>query len=177
MTKVGIVLGIIGILIGSGGLVIGYLAWENQTGLQAMIDNSEYQLASHKIWSVYYGNIFTPDELVYQTIPNMSLNIELNLPVSLYLIFTTSTRIIPTPGSFSDMLFYFILDDVRMTNPFTRAGSYQGTASYEYHSVCLTHFFEVMSPGTYNFSVSVISEYSPNFIRESTFTITSFPTN
>ncbi len=173
MSKVGIALGIIGILLGTGGIGIGYLAWENQVDLQTRLENVEIQ--SYKIWSIYLGDIFTPTELVYQTIPNMSLILELNLPVSLYLIFTTSARIIPTPSSFSDMLFYFMLDDVRMTTPFTRVGSFEGTASYEYHSVSLSHFFELISPGTYNFSISVISEYGANFIRESTFTVISFP--
>ena len=180
MAKLTFVLGIIGILLGTAGLGVGYIAWENQADLQTRLINVESQdnqSTSYHVWSTYEEAIFTPTELIFQSLPNMSQIIDISDPVSLYLIFTTSAKIIPEPSSFSDILFYFILNNERMENPFTRVGSFQGTASYEYHSVSLTQFFNVMSPGTYNFSISVFSESAGNFIRESSLTILSFPSS
>jgi hypothetical protein len=167
MGKGGVVLGIIGILIGAGGVGYGFFIWINQNNLQRTLD-------SYNIWHSSYQNVFTPPELEYVVIPNISIILEINSPVFLHLLFTSSARIIPTSG-FSDILFYFMLDGVRWQNPFTRVGSYQGTATYQYHSVILQHFLNEVTPGVYNFTISVISEYAANFIRESEFTIQSFP--
>ncbi|MEJ2249698.1 MAG: hypothetical protein P8Y97_08570 [Candidatus Lokiarchaeota archaeon] len=167
MGKGGVVLGIIGILLGAGGIGYGFFLWINQNNLQNSV-------GSQKIWHSSYNSIYTPPELEYVTIPNMSILIELNSPVSLHLLFTSSAKIINDSG-FSDILFYFMLNDVRLTSPFTRVGTYQGVAEYNYYSVVLQKFYEKITPGMYNFTIQVISEYGANFLRESEFFIQSFP--
>ncbi|MFW9930341.1 MAG: hypothetical protein ACFFD1_13175 [Candidatus Thorarchaeota archaeon] len=107
----------------------------------------------------------------------MSLIIEFDLIYSLYLMFTTSARILPSSTSFSDIIFYFMLDGQRIQSPFTRVGSYEGMSTYEYHSVSLNHYFQAMPPGTYNFTIELISESAGNFIRESSFNIIGLPNN
>ena len=99
---------------------------------------------------------------------------EIGAPVSLYLSFTSSARVLPDPASFADILFYFAMDGVRLTSPFTRVGPYQGQDTYDYHSVSLTYVIDEASPGVHNFAIVVFSETAGNFIRESTFVIISF---
>ena len=165
MAKAGVALAIIGIIIGACGLWFGYTAWSNQADIQA---------SPQRLWYSSSEDIFTPTALVYEIVPDMNISIDLDTPVSLHLTFTSAARILPDPASFSDILFYFVVDGVRLTSPFTRVGSYQGQANYEYHSVSMTHVIDEASPGHHSFAISVISERAGNFIRESTFTIVSF---
>ena len=180
MAKAGIALAIIGIIIGASGFWFGYTAWSNQADIQARLTGAEEQLNSQspqtpqRLWYSYSEDIFTPSELVYEVVPNMNISIDLDTPVSLHLTFTSAARILPNPASFSDILFYFAVDGVRLTSPFTRVGSYEGQATYEYHSVSMTHVIDEASPGHHDFAIVVISESAGNFIRESTFTIVSF---
>lgn len=175
MAKGGIVLGIIGMLLGAGGIGFGFLAWSNQAGIQASLIDAQNQLISQNVWSISYDNIYYPPQGVYNPIPNMSLIIDLGVPVSLHLLFTSSARIWSDPSSFSDIFFHFMLDSVQIPESWTRVGSYKGTASYEYHSVVMQQFIQVISPGIYNFTIDILSENASNFIRESTFTIFSYP--
>ncbi len=180
MAKAGIALAIIGIIIGASGFWFGYSAWSNQADIQARLAGAEEQLNSQspqRLWYSQSEDIFTPSELVYEAVPNMNISIDLDAPVSLHLTFTSAARILPDPASFSDILFYFVVDGVRLTSPFTRVGSYEGQATYEYHSVTMTHVINEASPGHHDFAIVVISEYAGNFIRESTFTIVSFAIN
>lgn len=178
MTKTGVALAIIGIILGASGIWFGYTAWSNQTDIQARLTNAEDQLNSQNIPQLWYSSnedILTPAELDYETVPNMSISIEVDKPVSLHLTFTSSARILPDSSSFSDILFYFMVDNVRLASPFARVGCYEGTATYEYYSVSLAHVMEMSSPGTHSFTIVVISERAGNFIRESAFTIVGFP--
>jgi hypothetical protein len=177
MSKAGVALAILGIIIGASGFWFGYTAWSNQVDIQARLLGAEEQLNSQspqRLWYSSSEDIFTPTALVYEIVPNMNISIDLDTPVSLHLTFTSAARILPDPASFSDILFYFVVDGVRLTSPFTRVGSYQGQAAYEYHSVSMTHVIDGASPGHHDFAISLISERAGNFIRESTFTIVSF---
>jgi len=51
--------------------------------------------------------------------------------------FSASTKILPDPISYADILFYFMIDGVRLVNPYARVGPYEGQATYNYLSVCL----------------------------------------
>jgi len=175
VAKGGIVLGIIGMLLGAGGIGFGFLAWSNQTVIQASLTDAQNQLTAQKVWSISYKNLYYPPYLVYEPMPNMSLIIDLAVPVSLLLLFTSSARIFPDPLSFSDILFHFMLDSVQMPDSWTRVGSHEGTDTSDYYSVVMQHFIQIMPPGIYNFSIDIVSEDSANFIRESTFTIFSYP--
>jgi hypothetical protein len=182
MGKGGIVLGIIGIMLGAGGLGFGFLIWSNQGTIQENLDDTDNDiedtqdiLSLHRIWYNSHEDIFYPPYLVYEPIPNMSIIVDLGAPVSLHLLFTCSARILSDSTSFSDVFFYFMIDGVRELSPWTRVGPYEGVSTYEYHSVALQHFYPQMTPGTYNFTVVVLSERAGNFIRESTFSIRSYP--
>ena len=64
------------------------------------------------------------------------------------------------------MIFYFWIDGVRLIDPFTRAGPYQGDVTYQYYSVALQHS-QVLNAGIHNISISVISETPGNLMRSS----------
>jgi len=71
------------------------------------------------------------------------------------------------------MIFYFWIDGVRLTNPFTRAGPYQGDATYQYYPVTL-QYSQTLSKGTHNISIVVISETAGNLIRSSSLAVTRY---
>ncbi len=189
MGKGGTVLGLIGIILGAGGLGFGYFIWagqatlatnltdtqNNQGTLASDLADTQNTLALHDIWYSYYTSIFLPPYLDYGVIPNISIVVDLVAPVSLHLLFVSAAKCLPDPVEFRDLFFYFMIDDVRLTSPWTRVGPFEGVSTYEYSSVSLQHFIPVMPPGVYNITVVALSEYSANFIRESTFSITSFP--
>ncbi len=165
MAKSGAVLGILGILIGVGALGIGVVNWMNQPTIP---------YTPH--WYTYYDSEFYPSpELIYFSIPNISIVFELGSPMSLHLLFTCSARCLGDAASFSDLFFYFMINDVRQLDmPWARVGSYQSNTNYEYYNVSLQHYIDVMPPGIYNFTVVVMTERVANFIRESSFWIQSF---
>ena len=180
MSRAGVALAIIGIIIGASGFWFGYTAWSSQAEIQARLTNAEDQLNSQSSQGFWYSSseaIFVPTESVYEPVPNMNITLELDTPVSLYLSFTSSARILNDSLSFSDILFYFVIYGIRLTSPFTRVGLFEGQATYDYYSVSLTHVIDVASPGVHDFAIAIISEHGGNFIRESTFTIISFPTS
>ncbi|MHA2087047.1 MAG: hypothetical protein ACW972_02145 [Promethearchaeota archaeon] len=68
-----------------------------------------------------------------------------------------------------------MINDVRQTEmPWTRVGSYESNTNYEYYSVSLQHYIEIMPPGVYNITVVVLTEQVGNFIRESSLFIQTF---
>jgi hypothetical protein len=68
-----------------------------------------------------------------------------------------------------------MINDVRQTDmPWARVGSYQSNTNYEYLTVSLQHYIDVMPPGLYNFTVVVMTERVGNLIRQSSFWIQSF---
>ncbi|MHA2035142.1 MAG: hypothetical protein ACW98X_01835 [Promethearchaeota archaeon] len=194
MGKGGAVLGIIGIIVGAGGFGFGVLAWNSATSNNTKLTELENDLinqvnstlnlfnttliglTSEDNWYNYRDSEFTPSPaVVYLPIPNMSIIFELTLPRSLHLLFTCSARCLGNPASFSDLFFYFMINDVRQTEmPWTRVGSYESNTNYEYYSVSLQHYIEIMPPGVYNITVVVLTEQVGNFIRESSLFIQTF---
>jgi hypothetical protein len=161
MGKSGVVLGVIALLVGTGGLGFGVVTWINQ-GQQ-----------KSNFWYDYKEEEFTPTDLVYTTIPDLYVIIDLDAPTLIYMLFTTSTKILPNPSTFADMLFYFWIDGSRLLNPYTRAGPYQGDATYQYYPVALQHS-QVLSSGVHNISIVVLSEIAGNLIRQSALAINSY---
>lgn len=164
MAKGGAALGIIGILIGIGGLGFGVVNWMNQP-----------TIPYEPQWYSYRDTEFTPSPAaVYLAIPNISILFTLEEPSALYLLFTCSARCLGDAGSFSDLLFYFMINNVRQTDmPWTRVGSYESNTNYEYYSVSLQHYIDLITPGDYNITVVVLTERLGNFIRQSSLWIQS----
>jgi len=163
MGKGGVILGIIALLIGGGGLGLAVLNWSELGSLEI----PEIPTTPEKdFWYSYKEAIYTPPDLNYVTVPDLFVIVELSNMTTLHLLFTTSTRILPDPVSFADMIFYFWIDGTRLLNPFTRAGPYEGTATYQYIPVALQFVLE-MSTGTHNISISVFSETAGNLMRDS----------
>ncbi|MFW9902464.1 MAG: hypothetical protein ACFFDY_14450 [Candidatus Thorarchaeota archaeon] len=165
MGKGGVILGILGLLIGTGGLAFGLINWMNQP-----------TIPYEPQWYSYHDTEFTPSPAsVYIPIPNISIVFELNAPMSLHLLFTCSARCLGDVGSFSDLFFYFMINDVRQVDmPWARVGSYESNTNYEYYTVSLQHYIELITPGIYNITVVVLSERLGNFIRQSSFWIHAY---
>ena len=159
MGKGGVVLGILALLLGAGGLGFGLINWMSQS--------------KTTFWYDYKEDIFTPPDLEYVTVPDLFVVIELDANAMIHMLFTASTRILPDPVSFADMLFYFWIDGVRLTDPFTRAGPYQGDATYQYYPVVLQHA-QTLTAGTHNISIVVFSETAGNFMRSSALSVNRY---
>ena len=161
MGKGGIILGLIGLLLGAGGLGIGVFNYMNQP----------------TVYYSYRDTDYTPNPaLVYIPIPTLEIVFEIGSPVSLHVLFTCSARCFNDSVSFSDLFFYFMINDVRQTDmPWARTGGYESNTNYEYSTVSLQHYFTLITPGPYNITVVVLSERLGNHIREASLWIQSYP--
>ncbi|MHA2039525.1 MAG: hypothetical protein ACW98X_24150 [Promethearchaeota archaeon] len=166
MGKGGTILGMIALIIGIGGLGFGFIAWTDQGDTYVYHGSAEF-------WYDYKEDIYTPPDSVYINIPDLYLIFTLNSSATVHMLFTTSTRILPDPLSFADMIFYFWIDGVRLLAPFTRAGPFEGDATYQYYPVALQHS-QILSAGTHNVSIVVFSETAGNFVRSSCLAITRY---
>ena len=153
-------LGIIGIIIGAGGFGFGFLAWIDQI--------------RENVWYEFLDSVMTPTTTTPgEAIPDLSLIVDLSVPVSLHLLFTCVAVTNDVAGSYSDFFFYFLINDVKLDNPWARAGTYDESSADNRYSVTLQHYIVGMAPGRYNFSVLVLSEFAGNYIRECAFSIRS----
>ncbi|MFX1357625.1 MAG: hypothetical protein ACFFA8_10080 [Promethearchaeota archaeon] len=161
MGKGGVILGLIALVLGAGGLGFGLITWIDQ--------------GKTDFWYDYKEAIYTPPGLDYYTVPDLYVIVELNAPATIDMIFTTSTKILPAtnPSGYADMLFYFWMDGERLFDPFTRAGPYQGNATYQYIPVALQYSL-TLSEGTHNISIVVFSETVGNFMRSSSLAVTRY---
>ena len=104
MAKGGVILGIIALLLGAGGLGFGIINWMNQP---------------EPHWYSYHDNEFYPSPIAtYLPIPNISITFSLDKPMSLHLLFTCSARCLGDPISFSDLIFYFMINDISIKKIF-----------------------------------------------------------
>ena len=173
MGKGGIILGLIGLLLGAGGLGLGVINYMNQPTIPTI----DYNINRPTVYYDYRDTDYAPSPaLVYIPIPTLEIIFEIGEPVSLHLLFTCSARCLGDAGSFSDLFFYFMINDVRQTDmPWARTGGYQSNTIYEYSTVSLQHYFTLNTPGLYNITVVVLTEWLGNFIRESSLWIRSYP--
>jgi len=154
-------LGIIGVILGAAGFGFGFFAWIDQIRENVWYDEF--------LDSEFYPTTTFPGE----AIPNMSLIVDLSVPVSLHLLFTCVAVCNDVAGSYSDFFFYFLINDVKLDNPWTRAGTYDESVADNRYPVTLQHYIIGMAPGRYNFSILVLSEFAGNYIRECAFSIRS----
>ena len=161
MGKGGIVLGLLALLLGAGGLGFGVINFMGQP-------TNYYS---------YHDTEFYPNPAgVYFPIPNLALVLEISGPVSLHLLFTCSAICLGDIASFSDLFFYFKINDVQQTAmPWARTGGHESSSDSDYTTVALQHYFTLTTPGVYNITVEVLSERIGNFIRQSSLWIQSYP--
>ena len=161
MGKGGVVLGLLALLLGAGGLGFGVINFMNQP-------TNYYS---------YHDTEFYPTPVsVYLPIPNIALVLEIGGPVSLHLLFTCSARCFGDITTFSDLFFYFMINDVQQNDmPWARTGGHESSSDSDYTTVSLQHYFTLTTPGVYNITVIVLTEKAGNFIRESSLWIQSYP--
>jgi len=173
MGKGGIVLGLIGLLLGAGGLGFGVVNFMNQPTIPTI----DYDVNRPIVYYSYRDTDYTPSPAsVYIPIPTLEIIFGIEGPVSIHLLFTCSARCLGDAVSFSDLFFYIMINDVRETDmPWARTGGYQSNTNYEYSTVSLQHYFTLNTPGTYNITITILTERVGNFIRESSLWIQSYP--
>ena len=171
MGKGGAILGLIGILIGAGGLAMGFIAWNSMTTIQAQLDSFE-----NPINTFYTKNdgpyTVTPDHTVLE-IPNLNITFELSSIATMYLSFTCHAEI-TTSSVYSSVFFFFSVDGVNLLSPANRVGNNQGGSTNDYYSVNLQHLIENMAVGSHNVSVKVSSEDTVNVLTYMTLYVQTF---
>ncbi|MFX1569267.1 MAG: hypothetical protein ACFFCV_12960 [Promethearchaeota archaeon] len=150
MGKAGVVLGLIGILIGAGGLVFGFIAWSSLNTIQRQSESVE-------TWYTIDNTKFTvnPHATVFELINN-TISIELTSTASVYMSFTCNAVIFPSGKS--SLFFFFRVDGVNLDNIlYTEVGNLNGGSTEDYFSVHIQHFIESMTAGSHNITVCVSS--------------------
>lgn len=167
MGKAGTVLGLIGILIGAGGLTIGFIAWSSMITMQTELNlNNEY-------YSIYDGPYTVSPAFTVLEIPNLNITFVLNQISRVYLSFTCQAEITPSSGT-SSVFFFFKIDGVDLLSPVSRVGNFQGGSTEDYFSVNLQHLIENMAAGSHNVSLGVSSESTANILTSMTLFIQTF---
>ncbi len=172
MRRDGIVLGLIGIIIGAGGIGIGYLNWRDITAINTDLTSGS---AKQRIWYSNYADIYFPPQVDYVVIPNISIVVDIVVDVSLHLLYVGVVRCDADPLFFADLLFSFMIDNVRLLSPETHVGLYYGGPDWEFSSITLQHFIPKMASGMHNITVVVWSQEGGVFVRQNTFSIVSYP--
>jgi hypothetical protein len=169
MGKGGAVLGIIGILLGAGGLVFGFIAWSSLNTIQTQGGSGE----NIDTWYVtdYSTFLVSPAATVIE-LSNLTIAFELTSTASVYMSFTCQAEIFPAGGTYS-VFFFFKVDGVRLDNPVAQVGSTNGASSTDYFSVSLQHSIENMLAGSHNVTVEVSSGTAVNELSEMTLFVQS----
>ena len=167
MGKGGVILGIIGILIGAGGLVFGFIAWNSVNSLQTNQIGTD-------VWYTENDGPFTVTP-AYTVIELSVINItfELDSVSSIYLSFACRATVYPILG-YSSIFFFFILDGVNIDHPASRVGNYQGGSTRDYFSVSLQHFIEDLAIGNHNVTLGVSTEYAGGILTDMTLFMQSY---
>ena len=167
MGKSGAILGLIGIIIGAGGLVLGYIAWSSLDTIQSGNINSWYDRE-------YDTFTVTPAFTVLE-VSDLSVSFELSSSASVFLSFTCRAIIYTISGN-SQVFFMFKVDGVRLDNPTTNVGNNLGASSTHYYSVNLQHLIENMAAGSHNVTMEVSTQNPANEISEMTLMVQSITT-
>lgn len=170
MGKGGAILGLIGILIGAGGLVLGYMAWSSLNTIQTEIENYE----NIDTWYITDNDVFevTPAYTLLE-LSNLTITFELTSNASVYMSFTCRAHIYPVLG-YSLVYFYYKVDGVRLDQPSTSVGNFRGGSTTDYFSVNLQHFIENIAAGSHNVTMEVSTENFVNKISKMTLFVQSF---
>lgn len=165
MGKGGTILGLIGVLLGAGALGFGFYTWYTQP--------TEY--TPGEMWHRYYEDIYDVDTInTYLPIPNMTISIDLTIFSSIELLFTCLAYTDGTAGR-SDLTFNYYIDELIISNPNARVGTYDGEPTTYYHSVSLHYFSEGWTVGVHNITVFVRSTVAINSIQYCALMVQSYP--
>ena len=164
--KGGAALALIALIIGAGGAGLGFYSWYTQPEMPDIPPQPQF-------WSHHNDSIYIPPYLSYGNVIFVEFHLEHNS--TLHLLYTGSTKILPDPVSYADIFFKFEVNGELLNSPYTRAGPYEGGATYDYIPVTLQHVLLEAEPGYYNISVQALSETIGNAVRENLITVTAYP--
>jgi len=167
MGKGGAILGLIGILIGAGGLTMGFIAWSSMITMQTELN------INNALYSKNDGPYTVTPAFTVLEIPNLNITFELSSIASVYLSFTCYAEITTSSGT-SSVFFFFSVDGVDLPSPVNRVGNFQGGSTEDYFSVNLQHLIVNMAAGSHNVSIQVSSESIANVLTYMTLYIQTF---
>ncbi|MHA2095769.1 MAG: hypothetical protein ACW98F_14205 [Candidatus Hodarchaeales archaeon] len=163
---------LIGMLIGGGFLIFGYISWTSMDGLETKLDN----LSVNSAW--YSGTIssftVTPAFTLLE-IPDLIVSFTLESNSTIYLSFTCQATIFSSSGM-SRAWFYFKIDGEVNYDPLIMVGIDDGGSTADHFSVKLQKFIENMDTGNHNVTIALSSgnPVNPPYVKDASIFVQSF---
>ena len=164
MGKGAAVLGLIGILIGTGGLTFGIIGWSSSLNFNNL---------NNTFYSQNDGPFAINPAFTVLKIPNLNVSFTLSSSASVYLSFTCHASITAASGS-STAFFYFAIDGILYNTIYNRVGTYQGGSTTDLFAVHLQHVITSMATGSHNITIRVSTDNTGNFLTDMTLYVQTF---
>ena len=165
-------LAVLALLIGIGGLGLGAYSFFIFSG---QIADVEDQFAERAIVDMRYAEYledYTPSAIdVNESI--ITINFHVNAGEQVYFLFITRA-IIYSYSLESFMRFTFSIDGVILDKPYVIAGGRNIDEWWLYFPVALQYSTPGLSEGSHSVSAMILSSYSSNFVRQSTFLVQTY---
>jgi len=164
MGKAGPVLGLIGILLGAGGLIFGFIN---------LSSNQSIENLTNTLYDENDGPFSINPAFTVLEIPNLNVSFTLGTPASAYLSFTCHASITASTGHSSAFVF-FAIDGVNFDTIHNRVGTFQGGSTTDYYSVNLQYLIKNLAAGSHNVTIRVSSDNTGNFLSDMTLYVQTF---
>jgi len=165
-------LAVLALLVGIGGLGLGAYSYFVFNGQIAVLEG---QLAERAIVDMRYAEYledYTPSSIdANESI--ITINFHVNAGEQVYFLFITRA-IIYGISLESYMRFTFSIDGVILNKPYIIAGGRDIDEWWLYFPVALQYSTPGLAAGSHSVSAMVLSSYSSNFIRQSTFLVQTY---
>ena len=165
-------LAVFALLIGIGGLGFGAYSYFIFSGQIADLSDQFPERAVIDMWYAEYLEDYTPSAIdANESV--ITVNFNVNAGERVYLLFITRA-IIHSSSLESYMRFTFSIDGVILHKPYVIAGGRDIDEWWLYFPVSIQYSITGLSEGSHSVSAMVLSSYSSNFIRHSTFLIQTY---
>ncbi|MFW9970845.1 MAG: hypothetical protein ACFFDF_11665 [Candidatus Odinarchaeota archaeon] len=170
MGKGSTTLGIIALILATGGLGLGSLAWISVSRIDMQIADFSEQ----STWYKFNGTSFNSDPIyTYLIFSGLTIQFELGPDESVYVSFTSRAHIEAVVSAWSRIFVYFRVDGILQTDPVAEVGMYDGafTINYMLH---LQTVITDLSVGSHNVTAVIYGESTANYIWKSTLYVQKF---
>ncbi len=172
----GVGIAILGLLIGIGGLGLGAYSYFTFSGQIADLNKQMDDISVKETWYAENLTDWSPSAVnTNESIPNLTINFQVNEGESVYLSFVTRAIIYGYSGQ-SYIRFTFRIDGVILDAPYTIAGGLSIDETFLYIPVALQYSADTLAAGNHTVSVVALKGYTLNFIRQSSLLVQTYVT-
>jgi len=165
-------LAVLALLMGIGGLGLGVYSYFIFGSQIADLDDQLAERAIVDMWYAEYLEDYAPTAIdINESV--ITINFHVNAGEKVYFLFITRA-IAYSYSTFSNIRFTFSIDGIILNKPYTVVGGFDIDEWWLDIPVALQYSTASLTAGTHMVSVMVLSSYSPNFIRHSTFLVQTY---